>query len=556
MEATEKFDLIQAISFVYDESDDCKLDWERLQKMDPAMKVIGAYFQVSKRQALLLALVFVFNFRGDLLDSNDLSRHLDCNPARLIDHYNDLLFLAEIGILKKSHKQYGFGDLSKNSFMIHDYIRLAMIKKELMPEIKSLKCPDIVSFLGKIYSLGEERDDRIISTDELFKAMLDLVEDHLEFPLLQKVKQIDLAQPDLYMLLYLLWKTIMGNECSNLHSASDGIFDCPMTRMVYEQKIISNENELLKKGWVKVMEAKFINDTELKLTEQSLALLKDENIKLFTNLKKRENILSPENIPTKTLYYNQGELKQVSMLESMLEDKNLLSLQKRLTEKAMPNGITILLHGAPGTGKTESVYQIARKTGREIMRVEISQAKSMWFGESEKRIKKIFTDYEDFMKQSNQTPILLFNEADAIISKRKENNNSSASQTENAIQNILLEELENFKGILFATTNLANNLDKAFERRFLFKVEYFKPDTEIRAKIWKSKLLSAGMEDFRVLAERFEFSGGQIDNIVRKCEMFEVLNGKTPDLEVALEFCNEELLNKQSHNAIGFRAIS
>jgi SpoVK/Ycf46/Vps4 family AAA+-type ATPase len=73
--------------------------------------------------------------------------------------------------------------------------------------------------------------------------------------------------------------------------------------------------------------------------------------------------------------------------------------------------------------------------------VEISQSKSMWFGESEKLVKKIFRDYIELHKMLDLAPILLFNEADAILSSRKTNSQSSVSQTENAIQNILLEEL-------------------------------------------------------------------------------------------------------------------
>lgn len=73
------------------------------------------------------------------------------------------------------------------------------------------------------------------------------------------------------------------------------------------------------------------------------------------------------------------------------------------------------------------------------------------------------------------TPILLFNEADGVINKRKDSNSSAVAQTENEIQNIILQEMEEFKGILIATTNLTDNIDTAFERRFLFKLELTVP---------------------------------------------------------------------------------
>jgi SpoVK/Ycf46/Vps4 family AAA+-type ATPase len=64
----------------------------------------------------------------------------------------------------------------------------------------------------------------------------------------------------------------------------------------------------------------------------------------------------------------------------------------------------------------------------------------------------------------------------------------NVDQTENAIQNIILEEMENLDGILIATTNLTENLDKAFERRFLFKIRFDKPTLEAKTNIWKDKI--------------------------------------------------------------------
>ncbi len=209
------------------------------------------------------------------------------------------------------------------------------------------------------------------------------------------------------------------------------------------------------------------------------------------------------------------------------------------------------MNGVPGTGKTEIVKQLAKSTDREIIKVEISQSKSMWFGESEKIIKRIFTDYRAYANESKRTPILLFNEADAIISKRKDSGSSNVVQTENAIQNIILEELESFDGILMATTNLANNLDAAFERRFLFKVEFKKPAKEVRAKIWKSKLSHLDNELCQVLADKFDFSGGQIDNIIRKSEIQEIVHGTVTNFEQIQSFCNEESIS-ESRRKIGF----
>ena len=114
------------------------------------------------------------------------------------------------------------------------------------------------------------------------------------------------------------------------------------------------------------------------------------------------------------------------------------------------------------------------------------------------------------------------------------------------------EELENFEGILIATTNLANNLDSAFERRFLFKIQFQKPNTTIRAKIWKSKLPFLKVKDCNLLADKFDFSGGQIDNILRKVEIQEIILGKKVSLENLMVFCSEETLGNNIMK-IGFK---
>lgn len=162
--------------------------------------------------------------------------------------------------------------------------------------------------------------------------------------------------------------------------------------------------------------------------------------------------------------------------------------------------VACLFYGAPGAGKTETVYQLARRTGRNIMRVNISEIKSSWVGESEKNIKNVFNKYRFLVERSEAAPILLFNEADAILGKRMEGAERAVDRMENSIQNIILQEIENMEGILIATTNIAGNLDKAFERRFLYKIEFERPDIQAKCAIWKSMLPELNEDEAECLA--------------------------------------------------------
>lgn len=225
----------------------------------------------------------------------------------------------------------------------------------------------------------------------------------------------------------------------------------------------------------------------------------------------------------------------------------------------MPTGICILLYGAPGTGKTESVYQIAKATGRHIVHVDISQSKSYWFGESEKKIEQIFMDYnrmcEKLKEMGKDVPILFFNEADAILQKRTKFTDGDVGKTENAMQNILLENMEKFEGILIATTNLSINLDFAFERRFLFKIKFDIPTVEAKTAIWKSKLNWLSECYAESLASEYNFSGGEIDNVVRKATIEEILTGFHVTISRLKEICNTEKLNHgETSRKVGFCA--
>ena len=150
-------------------------------------------------------------------------------------------------------------------------------------------------------------------------------------------------------------------------------------------------------------------------------------------------------------------------------------------------------------------------------------------------------------------PILLFNEADGIFNRRTENVTHSVDKMENAIQNIILQEMENFDGILIATTNLTNTLDPAFERRFLYKVNFEKPETSVRKCIWHAMIPELDEPTVSTLASRYPFSGGQIQNVATKLAVDTVLYGEaSASLDSLNAYCQQEHINKDGQH-IGFQ---
>ncbi len=562
--ATLKQEILNSIGLVYNLAEKSKLDDSLFELTDKELSFLADYFHITKPQALLIAVIFTLNYKGRKVDLDDLNSHFECNPMKLLEYSDDFVELYEKRLLRKNNKSNRYRQIKlkgvDEEFCINELVSEKILKGEPIPEvlIDVVQYEDIFTLLEKLYELGKQRDNDEITTRELFEQTQSIIDENIHFKLIERTRLLGTSIEEKYLFLYVAWKFLEGDRDPWVERAFKGIYDRPNERFTQIQKFLTKENNLIKEDWLEIEDAAFFDDAKMKLTEKALDLLSDCDIKLFNkdlDKKKKENVILPDSVPFRELIYSDEEAHQLDLLKTLLVEENFKNTQERLVEKALPKGVTVLLHGAPGTGKTESVLQIAKATNREIMKVDISASRSMWFGESEKIIKQVFKDYKSYAKGLQATPILFFNEADAIIAKRKgEANSSNVSDTENRIQNILLEEIENFEGILIATTNLANNMDNAFERRFLFKVEFKKPSVSAKSQIWKSKLPHLSKEDCELLASQFDFSGGQIDNIVRKNEINEIIHGNKVDVKTLFEFCKEETLSNQfSRNQIGFK---
>lgn len=174
-------------------------------------------------------------------------------------------------------------------------------------------------------------------------------------------------------------------------------------------------------------------------------------------------------------------------------------------------GICMLFKGEPGTGKTLCAEILASEMGMQLYQVSIPKIVSKYVGETEKNLAKIFAS-----ARANHC-MLLFDEADSLFAKRV-NVENSIDRFSNMETNLLLQEIERFEGICILTTNLDKNLDDAFSRRILFKIEFPKPEAKHRAVIWR-KLIPKDCPtdkdiDFEVLGDSFELAGGNIKNAV------------------------------------------
>ncbi len=201
-------------------------------------------------------------------------------------------------------------------------------------------------------------------------------------------------------------------------------------------------------------------------------------------------------------------------------DKEVINRLVKWGIKDKKSGIDarIIFYGVAGTGKTMTAHSLAKSLKRQVLAFDCSKILSMYVGESEKNVRKIFDTFNELSQKTKSEPILLLNEADQFLGARSSGVTSGAEQMHNQMQNIFLEQIENFKGILIATTNLLENIDKAFSRRFNYKIEFKKPNQSQRLELWKKMLpLEADYaKDFEVeKLSKYDLTGGQINLIVK-----------------------------------------
>ncbi|MDR1983220.1 MAG: ATP-binding protein [Prevotellaceae bacterium] len=523
---------------------------ESLEPVKTHTDFVCEKLDISPEQAVLLAAI-INNSDDGKSRLKEIAYHFNCTNIRLMCHRKDFDALKAKKLIKYLHEPDPFGGSESFIYLVPERVLECLQKDEkYVPE--SYKNYTSEQVLNLLQTWFERLRNYNLRYETLQTNIDELISSNRKLPFFKNLKQYKLTKLDRLILLFF---------CHQVVNEDDNEINMRELSFLF-RGVISGERMSFKRGESQLFLSELIeykkteelaNPEIYSLTQKAIDELLSEFDIDVQQTKNFKNVITPETITAKVLYYNAEEQRQITRLVSLLKEDNFKTVQNRLKENGMRTGFACLFYGGPGTGKTETVYQLARETGREIMLVDISETKSMWFGESEKIIKSVFSRYKTMLKDRRLAPILLFNEADAVIGKRKEmsGRNGSVEQTENTIQNIILQEMETLDGIMIATTNLTQNLDAAFERRFLYKIKFEKPNITAKQAIWQTMIPALSETDANRLASRFDFSGGQIENIARKRTVDSIITGMEPDIDALVSYCQNELIDK-TRKRVGF----
>jgi len=390
---------------------------------------------------------------------------------------------------------------------------------------------------------------------EMAEDITQIIENNQHLTICRELAGLSLERKEIVTLVYLCHRLVSHNDDEVKCNLVEDILDEDAAAMKrYVQNLRSGKTTLHDDGWVEPTGNSLFDGETIGLTRKARNTLLSDIKLVKSNVVNAKELKKPDTFVEKRMYYNERERTEVERLAKLLKPDHFKGVKERLKVTGERTGFVCLFYGAPGTGKTETVQQIARQTGRALYQINISEINSKWVGESEKNIKRVFDRYREFAEYCPVEPILFFNEADGVFTKRLDTAGSSnpvVTQMQNAVQNIVLQEMETLDGIMIATTNLTQNLDPAMERRILYKVKFDKPETAVKAQIWQSFIPALTDEQAKTLAIRYDFSGGQIENVKRKSVVDNILTGKEADFDQINDYCSREKLNN-GRMRIGF----
>lgn len=525
------------------------------QELAEDIRMVSERFGICPKGAVLLAAILEKTHSSNSCNEEDLANYIGCTNLEFYGFHDALRELEDKCIAGKCNGR-------RTSYKATlEAIRAVEKDGEFVPiPTTGLSADEYFTRLKRF--IGDFRNDNI-DHDRLHNEILSLTEKNDQLMFCKDVVgsalwTSDISDTERLQFFYLCHRFVSHGNPSVpidiLMNFTDFFEDDSRIR-----SNLANEKSALQASGLVTFgnENGFVDNTKLSLSDEVKASFFQE-VELTPEEKVNSKDIIPwESIKDQELFYNQAEAEAVERLAQLLEEDNFKAVRERLDAQGMPKGFNCVFHGCPGSGKTATLKALARRTRRDLFWVDLSSIKSKWVGDSEKQVKALFDTYRTLVRTSERTPILAVNEADAIFNKRITNVEQSVDQMNNAITDIILNEMENLDGILIATTNLVGNMsdkkDNAMERRFLFKIEFKAPGEAVREKIWKSKLPHLTDEDVKSLATEFKLSGGNIDNVARKSVVDYVLSGTQDGVDTLRKYCGEESFSKKKETRrIGF----
>jgi SpoVK/Ycf46/Vps4 family AAA+-type ATPase len=544
-----QFDKLKFIEYVVGESFGTNNNETLMQQTE--IKELQKFFKINYNELVVLSILIEGGIRQEEQGIDAFLEYFGGGLSGIKDINEALHSLISKGYVVSTTKNKFSKTLIKQTFQVDEKIYEALLndKKE---GLKFKPAENFNQLLKNVNEIFRKRKDGCFDAATLKK----LVERELNAAAKDEALNwlnsfSDLSLEDKILFLFAAYTHQKDDEQIDLEYHIKQLEDNFSKQKEFRDRIANKTSSLITNDLLFKDEDGFIFDEFVGLTDKAKdALFEKDKTTTKKSAFSTATIINPQDIFLEELFYNESEWQQINTIEKILSKEKHQLVVNQLVDNGLAKGISIIFNGSSGTGKTATAKRLAKITNRPLFCVDVEKIANKWIGDSEKNTKKIFDEYYEFSNQCELTPILFFNE-DSIFSKRVDVGHSS-DRTHNSMQNILLEQMEQFSGISIVTSNHAEKLDKAFERRFLYKVEFEKPTKETQFSLLSNSFQNISKNTINTILEDYSFTGGQIYNIRKKYIMQCIIDDANMD-ELFIKLCKEESVTKTTQK-IGFNS--
>jgi hypothetical protein len=543
--------LLKSVSEIYEYKDKFIFQNPEIeQKLESDLNSVADFFAIKNKVAAVFSIIICDQLSGESYSVTRIMKSLGFKPLEFMETLEVMKQWKSKGFLRSTMRR---SSRPTNEYVFTKEVIDAVIYNDILklnveiPENQNEAFLNIRSYINNVLVTVEK--------DYVVDVLINYVYNFKHYELIKEIfDNEDLIELEKVILFYIIAYYQYGVQEFDLDLILEYFDDESNLHFRFKQRISTEKSKLFTDGYLDFEVPGFI-DFSIVLPGEKLKkhinydVNKSEKTTFST---KYSTLIAPETLEITNLYFNSDTQKSIDEI-LLLTSNSFSEVMRRFEDNAINPGLSMLYYGMPGTGKTELVKQIAKLNNRILLLVDVASIKSKWVGESEKNIKRVFNEYRQAMKFYDETPILFFNECDALISKRNYVQ-SSVDQMNNTMQNILLQELEDFKGIFIATTNLIHNIDKAFDRRILYKLYLDEPENETRFKILKSHFPHYSDTLLLEISTKNNLTGGQIQNLKRKFLVEQILfkNVESTEENFRNYVDNELNFRKNKKRSIGF----
>lgn len=364
---------------------------------------VAKYLGITPLQAALFVSAFTLDLNRDSFDTEDICGFFDIKQIEFMQLKNDFDELIHKRIFL-SETEGRMGPIRRKNYVINPLVKDAVVSGQLDLAALGTQNMDRYQYVNIVSNIIESRRNGDICTRQLFKNVSPLEEQHKKLSFVKNFLKLNLSLEERTLFYEICDNFITQRErAKGINCTLTDIYDNVKKRMCVARVLKQEQHALQKAELIEVISKEMFSDALIVLTDKGKQLFLEEDYDLFSTEmgNRNQQLIYSDKIVEKQLFYDNDLQQQLRLLINNLEEEKFSAMQQRLENLGMPKGIATLFYGLPGTGKTETAMQIAKATGRAVCHVDISAAKTCWYGESQKRVKAFLPTIAKCVKKKN-----------------------------------------------------------------------------------------------------------------------------------------------------------